>query len=1006
MRNHFTVLFLLISLFAANKANAQIVINEGSNSNYSSIADEDGDFPDWIEVYNAGNDTVSLYNYALSDSLDQTSEWLFPPINIAPGEFKVVFCSGKDRKPISGFQHVVTSNAFNPVTGWNIHTFDQPYYWDGISNVLINICSYSSTGYTLNSVFNQSETAYNSTLYSFQDGSDASCAAQYGTAAARRPNMMLNGSIIGTGTSQNGGTDYPAPYGNWYWAARHQMLIPAGELIASGLTAGYINDLAFDVVWTEPGTVYDYIDISMKLVSETSLNTQFQAVDPNMNQHTNFKISSDGETVFLFNPDHQLISSLLVPSQDLDNTAGLLPDASSNQVMFENGTPAASNNTSQGYSAYANAPIINQASGIQNAVFTAGISDTNPLADAAEIRYTLDGSEPDSSSTLFSNSGVFIFQSTTLRARAFVEGKLPSSVASASYLLGMNHVTPVISLMTANSNLYGDAGIFDHWDQDWERPVYVDYFDTDHSLIFSQNSGMQIDGGAGGSRSSPQHSFRLELGDGVLGDGAVNFPFIPNRPDRTKYSNFYLRNGSNMFLTLPHKDAAQVMMMAGETNNYFSAWRPVTVYINGNYFGLYELREKFDTEYFKTLENASPSQTEILSASVWYGGGLRALSGSVDNFYATKELFDQLDPADVNFWNAADQYFDMTYYTDYIIGESWMGNTDWPHNNIKIYRSNATNQRYRFCTIDLEMSMGPFAFTDCTFDHIAFLLGQDVNNPYINIFLKGIQNNSFHDYFINRFADNMNTTYGIDRLSGIENDMFNATVLEMPNEYTRWGDPNSVSQQMNSFYGNHLFFQDQLSQRTQIVRDNIQSNFVLPNQVDMTLDVFPAGGGKIKISTVTADEYPWNGIYFNGVPVKIEAIANTGYHFLHWGTNALLSDTLEPVFLDTLDLSTVEFKAYFEENLDVSTQDIAAANGWSVYPNPARDQLYLAHSSNSQPYKYSIVDVAGRILQSGQLASNVSTSLIDLSSLAPSAYIIRLYSGEKSEGQVRFIKTN
>jgi hypothetical protein len=285
------------------------------------------------------------------------------------------------------------------------------------------------------------------------------------------------------------------------------------------------------------------------------------------------------------------------------------------------------------------------------------------------------------------------------------------------------------------------------------------------------------------------------------------------------------------------------------------------------------------------------------------------------------------------------------------------------------------------------------------------LLGQDANNPYINIFLKGIQNPRFHDYFINRFADNMNTTYRIDRLLGIENDFFNSMVLEMPKEYGRWGDPNSISQQMNSFYENHLFFQDQLSQRTEIVRNNIQSNFALPNQVDMTLDVFPAGAGKIKISTVTPEEYPWNGVYFNGVPVKIEAIANTGYHFLHWGTNALLNDTLNSVFLDTLDLNSVVFKAYFEENFDVSTHDLASNNGWSIYPNPAHDQLYLSHPATTKANRYQIIDLAGRIQQSGTIASDAGTSLIDLSALAPSAYIIRLFNSEKSEGQVRFIKT-
>ncbi len=92
-----------------------------------------------------------------------------------PGEFRIVFCSGKDRKPISGFVHVINTGTFNAVVGWNTHVLTTPFYWDGVSNLLINTCSYSSAGYTTNSVFNQTATTYLSTVFSFQDGGEGAC---------------------------------------------------------------------------------------------------------------------------------------------------------------------------------------------------------------------------------------------------------------------------------------------------------------------------------------------------------------------------------------------------------------------------------------------------------------------------------------------------------------------------------------------------------------------------------------------------------------------------------------------------------------------------------------------------------------------------------------------------------------------------------------------------------------------------------------------------------------
>jgi hypothetical protein len=892
---------------------AQVVINEGSNRNYLLVADEDGEYPDWIELYNAGNDTANLLNYALSDKLSNPAKWVFPSVKLAPGEFKVVFCSGKDRKPVSGFINVVNTGTYNPIVGWNTHAFTTPFYWDGVSNVLINTCSYWSWGYTTNSVHNQSATPFLSTLFSFQDGSPAACFAGYGTPVYQRPNMKLNGHTIGNGTIQNSPYDYPAPYGNWYWGARHQILILASELSEAGLAEGDITSLAFDVVSTDPNTYYDYIDIHMKLVSKNELTSQFETVDPNNNLHTNFKIDADGEDIYLYSPGQVMLSQLFVDCENLDDSRGLFPDTSPVAYYFGPGTPGATNNNATAYYGYLLQPVFSKPSGFYES--TQAVYITNPNTEPCSIYYTQDGSDPTTGSTLYTGAPVFISSSAVLRARAIGNASyLPGPISSATYLIGADHTTPVVSVITDNNNLYGPTGIFDNWWTDWERAAYVEYFDSLQQMAFSQPAGIQMDGGAGGSRSQPQRSFRVEMDDGVLGAGPVEYPIIPFRPGRTQYGKIYLRNGSNQYLVYPQKDATQVEILSGETNNYYSAWRPVSVYINGAYFGLYELREKFDAEYFETLEDADPDSLDILSLSYWYGGVLRAVEGSTDPFFEDYSAFNALDPADPGYWEQADQYFDLEWYTDYIIGESWIANVDWPWNNIKIYRSDATGFRWRFCIIDVELAMAPNSWTDCYFDHIQYIFSQDPNIPYVNIWLQSIQNNRFRDYFINRYADVMNTTYGTARTQAIDDIFYNLMVPEMPNEFARWGDPWNIEAQMEAYQQNHLTFQSQLAERTNQVRDHIKNNFALPNQVDVNLNVFPSGSGSIRISTIEPDAYPWQGVYFNGVPVRLEAVAGPGYHFVQWGENGLVGDLLDPVFLDTLDVLDISFDAYFELN--------------------------------------------------------------------------------------------
>ncbi|MGE5316605.1 MAG: CotH kinase family protein, partial [Chloroflexota bacterium] len=843
MRN----LYILLLLLLTGTAFPQVVINEGSNRNYLQFPDEDGEYPDWIELYNKGNQTVNLYNYSLTDNNENPTKWVLPNISLAAHEYKTIFCSGKDRKPASAFVQVKTDYNYTPQIGWNNHQFSTSFYWDGISNILINTCSYSSAGYTSNSVFKQSATSYYSTSFVAQDGSESACSSEYGTRVKQRPNIKLNGYTIGSGNIQNSNTGYPAPYGNWYWAARHQILIRANELTAAGMTAGNINSLSFNVVSTDPNTVYTYFDIYMRLVTMDELEGVFMPVNLNNYLHTNFKISQHGESVYLYSPTQNLVGELFVHSEDLDNSTGVKPDGSFNTVLFSQGTPGASNNASQGFTEYLLAPEFSMPSGIYPGPVTVTIS--NPNVGGSSIHYTTDGSEPTITSATYSGP-LQILYPTVLKARAFSWSKLPSQNKTASFLFNISHTTPIISVITDPVNLYGELGIFDNWWTDWERAAYVDYFDKSQKLIFSQRTGMQIDGGWGGSRFQPQHSFRLEPGDGVLGDSAVHYALLPQKPERTKFSKIYLRNGSNQYLTIPYKEGCQAEIASSNTNSYYSAMTPVSVYINGYYFGLYELREKLDEEFFHVYDSADVDQMDLLTLSAWYSFVLRAQVGSVDHFVDDYNSFLQLNPSDTSYWTQAEQYFDINNYTDYIIAESWMANTDWPGNNIKIYRSDKTDFKWKFIPVDFELGLSPNSWTDCYFDHIAYMLGQDPGNMYINIWLRSIQNQKFKNYFINRFADIMNSAYKYDTVSAIENRFFTEFATEMPKEYARWGDINNIPGQMDNFVNNHNILTSQFELRNAEVRNHIQTSFDLPNQLNVTLEVYPPGGGKIHISTL------------------------------------------------------------------------------------------------------------------------------------------------------------
>ena len=229
----------------------------------------------------------------------------------------------------------------------------------------------------------------------------------------------------------------------------------------------------------------------------------------------------------------------------------------------------------------------------------------------------------------------------------------------------------------------------------------------------------------------------------------------------------------------------------------------------------------------------------------------------------------------------------------------------------------------------------------------------------------------------------------------------------MPNEYARWGDPNNIGQQMTDFTLNHFTFQTQLYLRTEQVRNHIQSNFELPNQVDLTLNVFPQGAGSIHISTITPEMYPWEGVYFNGVPIRIEAIAADGFSFLHWDDNGLITDTLSPIYYNALNTEAVSFNAYFEPLITSSGTINSTSSDITAFPNPARDQLILNHIDNitDAGFEFQTVDIQGRIIKQGVISFSMGKSVIDIRSIPPSLYILRLLGHKNTVEALRFVKT-
>ena len=139
-KNILTVILLVSSVCISF---GQVVINEISASNVAGVSDNDGDYSDWIELYNSGNQSVDLTNYVLTDD-PFVPKWTFPAVSIAPDEHLLVFASGKDKidkidhweSPVleSDIWSYIVPDALTP-QGWNSVAFNDATWSTGIGGI-------------------------------------------------------------------------------------------------------------------------------------------------------------------------------------------------------------------------------------------------------------------------------------------------------------------------------------------------------------------------------------------------------------------------------------------------------------------------------------------------------------------------------------------------------------------------------------------------------------------------------------------------------------------------------------------------------------------------------------------------------------------------------------------------------------------------------------------------------------------------------------------------------
>jgi len=967
-------LLLLIFTVISIPTWAQLYINEASNANGTTIVDPGGNSSDWLEIYNSSGSSLNLQGYGLSDNISDPLKWKFPVHQINGNSFLTVLASGNSDTIITN--HFETA-VFSSDT-WDYYIPNSNMVNDWNTNPLASVSWTSaplSIGYgdgdDITTLAGPLTSVYVRKIFTVSD-EDAIVTGILDIDYDDGFVAYLNGIEI----ARSGLTGIPP---NWDdLASDHEALLYQGGQISNfiidenvlhqALVNG-INILSIEVHNTSTTSsdlsLNPYLTFGFNeptVFYSGTVHPYFNAAAGSAYYSTNFSIKTSGETIYLSDPSGIIIDTLTIVDLEPNMSVGKLNDGTPSNFIFTIPTPGSSNNFSNGYLGYEPEPTVNINGGFYSVSIQ--VSVTNNSISGGIIRYTLTGQTPNASSPIYTGP-ITIGVNTVLQVRCFpvVSNLLPGRPATESYFILEDFSLPVISITTDPSNLYGANGIFDNYNTDWRKPCTIEYFDNDGLKQFESRASIKPDGGAGGSRSNPQHSVTIEPANNLYGEGTpVNYPLIPEKSFINEFYAFYLRNGSNYWNQYPQKDAT-FMRTVREIHANSQAYTPVIAYINGQYFGVYELREKANEGYFENNYGNDRDSLDLLSVSYFYGPGiLRTVKGSDSGFYNMKNFISSYDPLSTDYFSKCHEKLDLYNFTDYISSENWFANADWIYNNIKIARTRTFDNKWRFFLQDMELGLG--GWTDYNANIFDYFRYNYQPNPYWEIYNGLIQNTTYRNYFINRFADLMNTTFKEEHYQPIIDSMYNQLLPEMPRHFQLWtGD---IAGGMAAYAANKDVITFQMANRNTAVRNQMQTEFGLQEQVDVYLKVLPAGAGYIKISTIIPENLPWSGVYFDGNPVRMTAVANPGYTFIGWQANtsipsgdlgnssiemnipnddnfvALFTGSAEPVSLTISEInynpdSTVnggnwiELHNFGTAEIDLTGWNIKSKNFWDKY---------------------------------------------------------------------------
>ncbi len=592
-------------------------------------------------------------------------------------------------------------------------------------------------------------------------------------------------------------------------------------------------------------------------------------LDPN---NVNFKLDCDGATIYLFSKSQTLLCSVEYGFAYPETSYASKIDGEDKWATCTSPTPGKSNNNSEFSTKRAKKPEANIAPGIYSGNLIIKLE-----GDKGSIRYTTDGSEPTLRSKLW-NKDMIINTTTVIRARAFKQGQIPSEILTCTYIIDDTRTfdIPVISIVTDPDNLWNDTiGIYCdgtngltgngvshpvNYNRDWRRPCNVEIFNNPHDKDINQQCDLSIGGGY--SRSYPEKSLELNAEKKYEGENSFDVRLFAKKP-YYRFKSLNLRNSGNDFYGSMFRDAMQQTLYAGYVDVDYLAYQPAIHYINGEYYGILNIRERSNHHHVASNWGYEKEDLDfIYTPDNKYIGDKNTLEELVS--LATAGDYSEAQYEKIR------KLLDVDEYMNYVIIQSFSANTDWMSNNVKFYRYR-NNGRFRWILFDLD-----HGFNDTNYNQFTASDRSGLSNKsaYTGKLFQGLKENP---HFREKFLDHATAILGgiirEERYTAIIDSMAALISGEMKYHFKRWGQGNNLS----SYCDTYKRF---AKKRCEIYFSQLASYFSLGAPVAVAIE--PTTHTSIFINGVEVPTGKFNGYMHKERKYTLSVEVPYGYKFKEW----------------------------------------------------------------------------------------------------------------------------